>query len=70
MPWVFIAIMAVYGALCILFAFRKPPEAVEHFFKVPGIFAFLPGRWVMPAGRIFVGLCCFALCAFIVTRFV
>jgi hypothetical protein len=61
MPIVFYVFMAVYGAAMILFAFVKPPEALSSFFKVPAIFVFLPDRWVIPAGRIFVGVCCFAL---------
>lgn len=65
MPWVFFAIMAVYGALSILFAFVRPPEGVSHFFKVPAVFAFLPEKWVMPAGRVFVGLLCIAVCVFL-----
>jgi hypothetical protein len=65
MPWVFFAIMCVYGVFSILFAFKRPPEALDHFFKVPSIFVFLPERWVMPAGRIFVGLLCFAVSIFL-----
>jgi len=65
MPWILYTMLGVYGALSILFAFRRPPQGVEHFFKVPGIFAFLPDRLVMPVGRVFVGLCCFALGIFV-----
>ena len=61
MPIVFFIALAAYGAAMILFAFKEPPEFLRSFFKVPAIFVFLPDRWVIPAGRIFVGLCCFVL---------
>ncbi|MBC7173556.1 MAG: hypothetical protein H5U40_14040 [Polyangiaceae bacterium] len=57
MPVAFYALMFIYGLLCFIFAFVEPPDAVRGLFKVPAIFVFLPDRWVMPAGRIFVGLC-------------
>ncbi len=59
MPWVFFGILAVYGLLSIVFAFIEPPEAISRMFKVPSIFVFLPDRYVMPVGRVFVGICCF-----------
>lgn len=58
----FIIAMAVYSLLSILFAFRPPPRGVDNFFRVPSIFAFLPKRWVMPAGRVFVGACGMLVC--------
>jgi len=65
MPWVFLALMSVYGVLCLLFAFVEPPAALRSLFRVPGIFVFLPDRWVMPVGRVFVGLTSLGLVAFI-----
>lgn len=59
MPWVFFAILTVYGLLSCVFAFIEPPETISRMFKVPSIFVFLPDRYVMPVGRIFVGICCF-----------
>jgi len=61
MPWVFFAILAVYGLLSCVFAFVEPPPAISRIFKVPSIFVFLPDRYVMPVGRIFVGICCFVV---------
>jgi hypothetical protein len=68
MPWAFFGIMAVYGVFSILFAFVRPPQALDHFFKVPAVFTFLPDRWVMPAGRVFVGLLCIGVCVFLYFR--
>ena len=63
MPWVFVAFMVVYGILCCVFAFVQPPSALRSWFKVPSLFIFLPDRWVMPVGRLFVGGCCFVVVA-------
>jgi len=68
MPWIFLALMSVYGVLCVLFAFVQPPEALRSLFKVPAIFVFLPDRWVMPVGRVFVGLSSLALVAFVAVK--
>ena len=68
MPWLFLALMTVYGILCVLFAFVNPPEAIRSMFKVPAIFVFLPDRWITPVGRVFVGLCSFALVVFIAVK--
>jgi hypothetical protein len=68
MPWVFLALMSVYGVLCLLFAFVQPPEALRSLFKVPAIFVFLPDRWAMPVGRVVLGLGSLALVAFIAVK--
>jgi hypothetical protein len=68
MPWVFLALMSVYGISCLLFAFVQPPEALRSMFKVPAIFVFLPDRWVMPVGRVVLGLGSLALVAFIAIK--
>lgn len=65
MPWVFFGMMILYGLLSILFAFVRPPAGLDHFFKVPAIFAFLPDHLVMPVGRIFVGLLCIGVMVFL-----
>jgi hypothetical protein len=69
MPWVLIAILAVYGLLSLLFAFVKPPERVQSWFPVPSIFVFLPERWIVPVGRVFVALCSLGMAGFIVKTF-
>jgi hypothetical protein len=56
MPWAIYAFLAIYGILSIVFAFVEPPAFFRSFFRVPSIFVFLPDRWIMPAGRVFVGL--------------
>lgn len=55
MPIPFMVIMGVIGALYVAFAFVRPPDAIAHFFRVPGIFVFLPDRWILPVGRFVVG---------------
>jgi hypothetical protein len=54
--WIFITFLVVYGISAVLFAFVEPPRFLDSFYKVPSIFVFLPDRWVMPAGRLFLGL--------------
>jgi hypothetical protein len=68
MPWAFVAIMTLYGVLCCVFAFKEPPSALRSFFRVPAIFIFLPDRWVMPVGRLFVGACCFFVAGILVVK--
>jgi len=69
MPWVMIGLMGVYGVLCFIFAFLEPPGVLRSMFKVPAIFVFLPDRLVMPAGRIFVGLCALFVAGLMLVRF-
>jgi hypothetical protein len=60
--------MLVYGLACSLFAFVEPPGALRSLFKVPSIFVFLPDRWVMPVGRLFVGVCCFFVAGMMIVK--
>jgi hypothetical protein len=69
MPWVFIAIVATYGLLCLVFAVVRPPPSVNSFFPIPSIFVFLPDRLIVPIGRAFVGLCALGVAAFIAQQF-
>lgn len=69
MPWVFVAILAIYGLLCLVFAFVEPPASARSFFPIPSIFVFLPDRLIVPIGRTFVGLCCLGVGAFIANQF-
>jgi hypothetical protein len=57
MLFVFVGLMAIYGLLCFVFAFVEPPSLLRSSFRVPSIFVFLPDRLIMPAGRVFVGIC-------------
>ncbi len=68
MHWVFCSLMAIYAVFCFVFAFVEPPNAIRSFFRVPGIFVFLPDRWVMPAGRIFVGICSLVVVAILIVK--
>jgi hypothetical protein len=68
MPWLFLALMTVYGILSLVFAFVPPPERFRSLFKVPAIFVFLPDRWVMPAGRIALGVGSLALVGYIAVQ--
>jgi hypothetical protein len=58
MLWLVVVFMAVYGLTSLLFAFVEPPGFLSSWYKVPAVFVFLPDRWVMPAGRAFVGIVC------------
>jgi hypothetical protein len=66
--WIFIFVMGAWSLLNLLFVFKEPPASVRHFFRVPGIFVFLPEKWVMPAGRLFAGLAGLGLTIFLVYR--
>lgn len=69
MPWVFVAILAVYGLLCLVFAAVEPPRSVRSLFPIPSIFVALPDRLIVPIGRVFVGLCSLGVAAFIAKQF-
>ena len=69
MPWAFVAILALYGLLCLVFAAVEPPASVRSFFPIPSIFVFLPDRLIIPLGRAFVGLCSLGVAAFIAKSF-
>jgi hypothetical protein len=38
-----------------VFAYREPPKAVEHFFRIPAIFVFLPEHNRTRIGRLSAG---------------
>ncbi len=69
MPWLLLAILLVYGIAYIAFAFRQPPEPLQHWFKVPAVFVFLPDRLIMPVGRVCLGAASIGVAVFIATRF-
>jgi hypothetical protein len=69
MPWVLVAILAIYGLLCFVFAAVEPPAAARSWFPIPSIFVFLPDRLLVPVGRVFVGLCSLGMAAFIAKTF-
>jgi hypothetical protein len=54
--FVFIIVIAAYGALYLAFAFREPPEALVTYFRVPSIFIFWPDETRMKYGRISMGV--------------
>jgi hypothetical protein len=61
MPWwLFPSLMVVYGGFAIVFAIRPPGGGVGSWFKVPILFALLPGEWGLRVGRLTMGLLCIA----------
>ena len=69
MAWALVAILSIYGVLCLVFAFVEPPASVRSLFPIPSIFVFLPDRVIVPVGRVFVGVCVLGLAAFIAKQF-
>jgi hypothetical protein len=69
MPWVLVGILAVYGLLCLVFAVVAPPSSVRSLFPIPSIFVFLPDRYLVPVGRVFVGLTSLGLAGFMAKVF-
>ena len=53
---IFPGILVVYGLLYLLFALKEPPEGLSRWFKIPFIFAFLPGRAKSIFGRGLTGV--------------
>jgi hypothetical protein len=49
------------GVLYIVFAYREPPEAVAHFFKIPAACIFFPKERRVKLGRVTVGVLMLAL---------
>jgi len=60
MPWIAVALVGGWGLAYLLFAFVEPPAPIRSWFKVPAIMVFLPERFVVPAGRLFLGVLCLA----------
>ena len=56
MPIPFLILMTLVGLFYVVFAFVEPPNMIRGLFRVPAIFVFLPDRWVVPAGRLVVGV--------------
>jgi hypothetical protein len=50
------AVLTMMGALYVVFAFRSPPAAVEHWFRVPAVFVFFPAESRVKLGRITLGV--------------
>ena len=48
-------VLILPGIFYIRYAFRRPPEAIDHFFRIPAIFIFLPEHNRVKLGRIAVG---------------
>jgi hypothetical protein len=69
MPWVLVGILAVYGLLCLVFAVVSPPASVRSLFPIPSIFVFLPDRYIVLVGRVFVGLSVLGVAAFMAKLF-
>jgi hypothetical protein len=61
-------ILGAYSILSILFAFVKPPQFLDRIFSVPSIFVFLPEKYVVPVGRVFVGVLGLGLIVFLAIR--
>ena len=51
-------VVIVQGVFYFVFAFRDPPRAVEHFFRIPSIFVFFPENSRARLGRITLGVLC------------
>ncbi len=47
-------IMFVYAGLYALFAFREPPAAVDHFFRIPSFMVFFDGPHRVRNGRLVI----------------
>ena len=69
MPWVLVGILAVYGLFCLVFAVVAPPASVRSLFPIPSIFVSLPDRYIVPVGRVFVGLTLLGVAAFMAKIF-
>jgi hypothetical protein len=61
-------IMTVYGIASLIFAFVEPPSRLGSLFRVPALFVFLPDRWIVPVGRVFIGLGSLGLVAFVAVK--
>ncbi len=56
MLWGICVLLVVWGLAYLVFAFIEPPSFLASYFKVPAILVFLPGRWIVPAGRLVLGV--------------
>jgi hypothetical protein len=48
-------IFVLFGIFYLVFAYREPSNAVEHWFRVPAIFVFFPEHSRVRLGRITTG---------------
>lgn len=64
----FVLLLWAFGALYIVFAYREPPRAIDHFFRIPAVFIFLPEHSRVRLGRITVGAVLFLGGAVMVVR--
>jgi hypothetical protein len=46
----------VPGILYLVFAFREPPAAIAHFFRIPAVFVLFPAESRVKLGRIAAGV--------------
>lgn len=44
-----------FGAFYIRFAYREPPKAIDHFFRIPAVFIFFPEHNRQRLGRLTAG---------------
>ena len=56
MLWGICVLLVVWGLAYLVFAFIEQPSFLASYFKVPAILVFLPGRWIVPAGRLVLGV--------------
>jgi hypothetical protein len=48
-------VLLIPGILYLVFAFKKPPKALDHMLRVPGLFSLFPEENRDKHGRILVG---------------
>ena len=51
----FYVILFATGIFYIVFAYREPPKAIDHLFRIDAIFIFLPERNRVRIGRLTTG---------------
>lgn len=56
MMWGIVVLLVVWGLAYLVFAFIEPPGFLSSYFKVPAILVFLPDRWIVPVGRLVLGV--------------
>jgi hypothetical protein len=54
-------IMFIYGIFYLVFALKDPPDNFRRMFKIPFIFAIIPGRFGRFLGRFFSGILLIAI---------
>ncbi|GEM_PF-7068283 len=56
MMWGICVLLVGWGLARLGFAFVELPSFLASYFTVPAILVFLPGRWIVPAGRLVLGV--------------